>query len=161
MGLGVSDSDARAISELEPEMRVTAEALGAGMADRLVELAPSLTKDGDNSRPKAEMITLALDREETPDPLSLLACLGAHRAYVSRRGDPEAVSLGALALARLLVWAARATLIGKGPDLIWLGPSARRPEPGIGQHVIAARARARFSSGMREAKAEALVREKL
>ncbi|MDH3225738.1 MAG: hypothetical protein OEM67_01425 [Thermoleophilia bacterium] len=160
MSLGVSEGDTRAIEALEPEVRITAEALGASLADRLVELAPSLTRDGDDTSPSARLVALSLDRERDPDPVSLVACLGAHRAYLARRGNPEGVSLGALALARLLVWATRASMIGPAPEVVWLGPGARRPAAGPDQYVIVARARAEVSSGQREAVAEALVRER-
>ena len=160
MGLGVSEGDARAIEALDVEVRVTAEALGASLADRLVELAPSLTRDGDDASPSAQLVALSLDREPDPDPVSLAACLGAHRAYVARRGNPDGLSLGALALARLLVWATRASMIGPAPEVVWLGPGARRPAAEPNQHVIVARARAAVPSGQREAVAEALVRER-
>jgi hypothetical protein len=161
MGLGVSEGDMRAIGALDAEVRVTAEALGASLVDRLVELAPSLTRDGDDLSPSAELLALSLDREERPDPISLVACLGAHRAYVRRRGHPDGVSLGALALARLLVWAARAAMIAPtAPEVVWLGPGARRPAAEPGQHIIVARARAALPGGRREAVAEALVRER-
>jgi hypothetical protein len=110
--------------------------------------------------PSAELVALSLDREQTPDPISLVACLGAHRAYVERRGNPDGVSLGALALARLLVWATRATMIGPAPEVVWLGPGARRPAAAPDQFIIVAKARAAVSSGQREAVAEALVRER-
>jgi hypothetical protein len=159
MGLGVSQRDARAIAALDPEIRVTAEALGAGLAPRLIELAPGMTRDGAGD--DAELTALALDREEEPDPLSLVACLGAHRAYVGHRGQPDGLSLGALALARLLVWATRAAMIGPAPEMVWLGPASRAPEPAAGQHVISARCRARLADGAREARAKALVRAPL
>ena len=157
MGLGVPDGDKRAIAALDAEVRAMAEALGTGLAPRLAELAPSLTRDGENQAPAAELLRLALDREPEPDPATLAACIAAHRAYVTRRGRPDGLSLGGLALARLLVWAARAALLGPAPRMIWLGPAARRPTPSPGQHVIAATARARVGRGTREAVAEALV----
>jgi len=160
MSLGVTEGDARSIDALDAEVRVTAEALGASLAGRLVELAPGLTRDGDDMSPSAELVALSLDRENAPDPVSLAACLSAHRAYVARRGNADGVSLGALALARLLVWATRAAMIGPAPEVVWLGPGARRPAAEPDQYIIVARARAAVPGGRREAVAEALVRER-
>ena len=154
MGLRLSAAQSAALDDLSPELRVAAEALGGGLADQLVDLGPSLTRGlGD----EAALDHLTLDREPEPDPLSLAACLAAHRAYLARRGQTEAISAGALAIARLLVWAARAALIGAAPRVVWIGPGPRCPDPGAGQHRINSDCRLEGAEGAAHARAAALV----
>ncbi|MEQ9337841.1 MAG: hypothetical protein RJQ03_11680, partial [Miltoncostaeaceae bacterium] len=95
--------------------------------------------------------------EGPPDALSLLACLAAHRAYVGGRGRPEGVSVGALPIARLMVWAHRATLLGAAPRLVWVGPAVRAPEPGPRQMVLRARCAVAVDGAVRRAEAAAVV----
>lgn len=130
--------------------------IGAGIASRLVELAPGMTSRGDGDGSQLE--SLALDREEHPDAASLTACLHAHAAYVRHRRADDGLSVGALALARLLVWANRAAMIGAPPELVWLGPATRAPDPAVGQHAIEAVCRVSLGDVTREARAVALAR---
>ena len=107
MGLRLSDAHAERTAAIEPELRVAAEAIGMGLREQLVRLAPALTRppEGAEGEAEATLVALDLDHEGAPDGLSLTACVAAHRSYVTARGRPEAVSAGALALARLLAWA--------------------------------------------------------
>lgn len=158
MPLRLSDALTARLEGVEPELRVAAEALGAALAGELRRLAPGLTRAGaDDAEPEATLAALRLDREEDPDGLTLAACLAAHRAYVAARGRPEAVSAGALALGRLLVWAQRAAMLGPAPRIAWLGPAARRPEPGPGRFPLAAACELEVAGARRRAEAVALV----
>ncbi len=159
MGLHLPEEQRAAVDALEAELRVAAEALGAGLRPQLMQLRPGLMEgDGDGAPPPvATLVTLDLEREGAPDPLSLAACLAAHRAYVAARDRPDGVSLGALALVRLLVWAQRAALLGPAPRVGWLGPPARRPELAPGQFALEARCVAQVGDRTREARAVALI----
>ncbi|HWH15089.1 MAG TPA: hypothetical protein VNT51_10110 [Miltoncostaeaceae bacterium] len=103
------------------------------------------------------LASLALPPEGEPDPVSLAAVLAAHRGYVRGRGTPDGVSLGALAIARLLAWAQRATMLGRAPQVAWVGPEARRPAdvPGV---ALIATATVEAGGARRSARAVALVR---
>lgn len=158
MGLRLPEDQRGAIDALEPELRVAAEALGAGLRAQLLTLRPGLVHaDGDADALEATLVALDLDREGAPDPLSLAACLAAHRAYLGARGQPDGVSLGALALGRLLVWAQRAALLGPPPRIAWLGPPARQPAAAERQFTLEARCVAQVGERSREARAVALV----
>jgi hypothetical protein len=158
VGLHLPEEQRAAVDALDAELRVAAEALGAGLRAQLMELRPGLMAgEGDAAPPEAALVTLDLEREGAPDPLSLAACLAAHRAYVAARDRPDGVSLGALALVRLLVWAQRAALLGPAPKIGWLGPPARRPEVEPGQFALEARCVAQVGDRTREARAVALI----
>ena len=132
------------------------EVIGAGLAPQLSQLRPGLARREDGE-PDALLAELDLDREGPPDALSLAGCLAAHHAYVTARGEPGGVSVGALALARLLVWASRAALLGAPPRIAWIGPPARRPDPAPGQFELGSRCVAEVDGVRREARAVALV----
>jgi hypothetical protein len=154
----LSGALAARLEGVEPELRVAADALGAALAGELRRLAPGLTRAGtDEAEPEATLTALRLDREEDPDGLTLAACLAAHRSYVAARGRREAVSAGALALSRLLVWAQRAAMLGPAPRIVWLGPSARRPVPEPGRFPLAAACELEVAGARRRAEAVAVV----
>ena len=158
MGLRLRDDHSELLGTVEPELRVAAEALGMGLRAELIRLAPALTRPPGDA-PEGADATLAqldLDHEGAPDALSLAACVAAHRAYAIARGDPEAVSAGALALARLLVWAQRAAMLGPAPRVEWLGPAPRRPEP-EGRLSLGARCALEMHGATRRAEAVALI----
>lgn len=127
-----------------------------GLRGELTKLAPALTRAAEGDEPHATLDALDLDHEGAPDALSLIACMAAHRAYVIARGDPDGVSVGALALARLLVWAQRAALLGPAPRIEWIGPAPRRPEPGD-RLSLSARGAVRLGGSLRRAEAVALI----
>jgi hypothetical protein len=156
--LRLAEAHDELVRALEPELRIAAEALGLGLRDQLTRLAPGLTRpaegaDGDD----AVLVDLDLEHEGPPDALSLVAVMAAHRSYVAARGRPEGVSAGALALARLLVWAQRAALLGPAPRLVWVGPAARRPEGEEGRVVLTARSAVEMAGATRRAEAVALI----
>ncbi len=158
MGLRLRDDHSELLGTVEPELRVAAEALGMGLRAELIRLAPALTRPPGDA-PEGTDATLAqldLDHEGAPDALSLAACVAAHRAYAIARGDPEAVSAGALALARLLVWAQRAAMLGPAPRVEWIGPAPRRPEP-EGRLSLGARCALEMHGATRRAEAVALI----
>jgi hypothetical protein len=158
VGLHLPEEQRAGVDALDAELRVAAEALGAGLRAQLMELRPGLmASEGDAAPPEATLVTLDLEREGAPDPLSLAACLAAHRAYVAARDQADGLSLGALALARLLVWAQRAALLGPAPKVAWLGPPNRRPDLAPGQFALEARCVAQVGDRSREARAVALV----
>jgi hypothetical protein len=157
VGLHLPEEQRAAIDGLEAELRVAAEALGAGLRGQLVTLRPGLVAAEGDEPASGTLVALDLEREGAPDALSLAACLAAHRAYVAARGQADGLSLGALALGRLLVWAQRAALLGPAPKVAWLGPPNRRPEPRPGQFALEARCVARVGDRDREARAVALV----
>lgn len=158
MALRLGDDHSELLREVEPELRVAAEALGMGLRGELTRLAPALTRpaQGGGDDAHATLGELDLDHEGPPDALSLIACMAAHRAYVIARGDAEAVSAGALALARLLVWAQRAALLGATPRIEWIGPAPRCPEP-AGRLSLSARCAVRLGGSTRRAEAVALI----
>lgn len=129
-----------------------------GLREQLVRLAPGLTRAGESGAdPSALLVSLDLDHEGAPDALSLAACVAAHRAYVTARGRPEGVSAGALAIARLLVWAQRAALLGPAPRIGWIGPAARRPEGDTESLALGARCALEVDGATRRAEALALI----
>ena len=158
MPLRLAEAHAEASGGLEPELRAAAEAIGAGLQPHLTRLAPGLTRprDGEPGDATATLVALDLDHEGEPDGLSLVACVAAHRGYVTARGDPDGVSAGALAIARLLVWGQRAAMLGPAPRIEWIGPAARRPEPGA-RLALAARCALELSGATRRAEAVALI----
>jgi hypothetical protein len=154
--LTLSEDHARDVAQLDLELRLGAEAIGTSLAPRIAELAPALAP-ADGGEPEALLVDLDLDHEGAPDALSLVACVAAHRGYVGRRGRPAAVSAGGLAIARLLVWAHRAALLGSAPRISWIGPAPRLPQPGDGQVVLRARSAVRIGDSTRRAEAAALL----
>jgi hypothetical protein len=159
VGLRLTDAHSEQIGALEPGLRSAAEALDLGLRPQLAGLAPSLTRPRESDPPDAEALlaSLDLDHEGPPDALSLAACLAAHRAYVGGRGSPEGVSAGALALARLLVWAQRAAMLGASPRIEWIGPAPRRPEGHDGALALSARCSLEMGGAVRRAEALALI----
>lgn len=159
MGLRLADAHSERIGSLEPGLRSAAEALGLALRPQLAGLAPGLTRPRQGDPPGAEAVltSLDLDHEGEPDTLSLAACLAAHRAYVGSRGDPEGVSAGALALARLLVWAQRAAMLGAAPRIEWIGPAPRRPAGHEASVALAARCALELGGVVRRAEALALI----
>jgi hypothetical protein len=158
VGLRLAPEHQAALDGLDPELRIAAESIGAALRPELTRRAPGLVPEATEREPAAEpvLVALELDREPRPDPLTLAACLAGHRAYVAARGRPEGLSLGALALARLLVWASRAALLGPAPKLEWIGPLTRRPEATHGQVALEARCVCEVGGRRREARAGAL-----
>jgi hypothetical protein len=158
VGLSLTDAHRQAVGALEPGLRSAAEALGAALGPELSRLAPGLTRPREGEAGGEALLTvLDLDREGPPDALSLAACVAAHRAYVTGRGRPEGVSAGALALARLLVWAQRAAMLGPAPEIRWLGPAARRPEGLEDALALGARCALEMGGAVRRAEALALI----
>ncbi len=158
MSLRLGPEQEARLRGLEPEVRTFAETIGASLGPELGRRAPGLARANGEGDPDAVLVALELDREPEPDPVTLTACLAAHRAYVGARGRPEATSLGALALSRLLVWTWRASLLdGPVPQMSWIGPPSRRPEPGAGQVSLGARCVCEIDGLRREARAVALV----
>lgn len=124
---------------LDPDLSAGSQAIGFAVAERLRELAPALRPVGDSgAEPRFLIEEISLDPADPADALTLAACLAAHDGYVAGRGRPGAVSPGALALARVLVWATRAEMLGARPDVRWIGPPARMPDDAEGQVVTAA-----------------------
>lgn len=158
MPLRLSEAHQGLVGAVEPELRAAAEALGAGLGGELTRLAPGLTRprDGEPGDGVATLVALDLDHEGPPDGLTLAAVLAAHRGYVAARGQADGVSAGALAIARLLVWAQRAAMLGAAPRVEWIGPSARRPDPGR-RLVLAARCALELNGATRRAEAVALI----
>ena len=159
MGLRLTDAHSELIGALEPELRAAADALGAALRPQLASLAPALTRPRQDDPPgaAATLTALDLDHEGPPDALSLVACLAAHRAYAAGRGDAEGVSAGGLALARLLVWAQRASMLGPAPRIEWIGPLARRPEGHDDALALTARCALEMGGATRRAEALALI----
>lgn len=158
MGLRLTDAHSERIGALEPGLRSAAEALGAALRPQLARLAPGLTRPREGEAGgDALLAVLDLDREGEPDALSLAACVAAHRAYVAGRGQPEGVSAGALALARLLVWAQRAAMLGPAPTIAWIGPAPRRPEGFPDAIALGARCALELGGTTRRAEALALI----
>lgn len=160
MTLRLSDAQEALLDGLDTELKVAAEAIGAGLQPQLVQLAPALSKaleGGAAAEPDATLQSLDLDHEGAADALCLAACIAAHRAYVTARGRPAATSTGALALARILVWAQRAAMLGAPPDIAWIGPAPRLPEAGPDQAVLRARCAVSIDGATRRAEAAALI----
>jgi hypothetical protein len=83
--------------------------------------------------------------------------VAAHQAYVGARQAPGGVSLGALAITRLLVWSARAAMLGPAPKVVWIGPPGRAPELAEGQVKLGAHCRAAVDGATRQASAVAIL----
>ncbi len=123
---------------LDPDLRGAAHAIGIGLGGQLGRLRPALSHGADAAAaPDVEVLSLELAPEGDPDGVSLAAIHAAHKAYVSARGAPEGASLGALAIARLLVWAQRAAVLGATPTITWIGPVQRRPAEASGIEIHA------------------------
>jgi hypothetical protein len=158
VGLRLPPELQRDLDALEPDLAVGASAIGLAVQAELARRRPALARaESGTGDPDATLVSLDLDREGAPDAVSLAACLAAHSRYVASRGHAEGVSLGALALARLLVWSARAAMLGPAPRLVWIGPPARRPELGAGQVALGATAVATIGGTTRRAGALAVV----
>lgn len=159
MPLRLTDEHAALVAGLDTDLRVAAEAIGAALRPQLARLAPSLaaTPDGSATEPDGVLTTLDLEHEGAPDALSLAACVAAHRAYVTGRRRPEAISTGALAIARLLVWGQRAALLGPAPGIAWIGPAPRLPEATADQAALRARCVVTVDGSARRAEAAALI----
>ena len=158
MGLRLTDAHSEGIAALEPGLRSAAEALGAALRPQLARLAPGLTRPREGGAGgDALLAALDLDREGEPDALSLAACVAAHRAYVAGRGQADGVSAGALALARLLVWAQRAAMLGPAPEIRWIGPAPRRPDGADDALALGARCSLEMDGATRRAEALALI----
>jgi hypothetical protein len=123
---------------LDPDLAHAAGGIGAVVAIRLRELAPALRAVAPaGAEPTLALETLTLEPDDPLDDVTLAACVHAHDAYVAARGRPGAVSPGALALARILTWAARAEMLGRAPVIRWIGPPSRRPGDAAGHSVAA------------------------
>jgi len=132
---------------LDPDLARAAGGIGAAVAVRLRELAPALRAVVPvGGEPTLALESLTLEPDDPLDDVTLAACVHAHDAYVAARGRPAAVSPGALALARILTWAVRAEMLGRAPDVRWIGPPSRRPEDAAG-HAVAARVLLRDADG--------------
>ena len=142
------------LGDADTGLRPAAEAMGLAVLPHLERLRPRVVEDVED--PVLE--TIDLEHEGPPDPLSLVACLAAHRLYVTRRGRSGAVSPGALAIARILVWAERAALIGAPPELLWIGPPARAPERTPDRVALSATCAVASGGGLRRAAAVAHLR---
>ena len=124
---------------LDPDLVNAARGIGLAVGGRLRELAPALRPQSESgAEPDLVIDEISLDPDDPLDPLTLIACLQAHDAYAAARGRPGAASPGALALARVLAWAARAEMLGRAPRIAWIGPPARRPD-GLAGHDVTAR----------------------
>jgi hypothetical protein len=144
-------------TDLDPAVAQAARGIGAAVAIRLRELAPALRPVGDDgAEPVLVIEDVVLDPADPLDPVTLTACLQAHDAYVTARGRPGAASPGALALARVLTWAARAEMLGRAPRIAWIGPPARQPADVPG-HPVTATVRLTGPSGTVRAAAVAVV----
>ena len=122
----------------DPDLGAGAQAIGFAVAQRLRDLAPALRPADEQGRePQFTIEEIVLDPADPADPLTVAACVTAHDAYAAGRGRPGAVSPGALALARVLVWASRAEMLGARPEVRWIGPPARMPADVSGQVVTA------------------------
>lgn len=156
MALRLTEQSAQGLDALEPELRAAAEAIGMSLLPRLRDLKPGMTRlDPDPG--DVTLLSLAVPPEGEPDALSLAAVLAAHRAYARSRGDAEGLSVGALAIARLLVWAQRAAMLGRAPAVAWIGPEARRPE-GLEGTALTATCTVAAGEGRRTARAVAVLR---
>ena len=137
MGIRLPDGPDPAAG-LDPDLANAARGIGFAVGARLRELAPALRPATDSgAEPDLVIDEIRLEPDDPLDPLTIIACIQAHDAYVAGRGRPGAASPGALALARLLAWAARAEMLGRAPRIAWIGPPARRPD-GLEGHAITA-----------------------
>lgn len=125
-------------SALDPDLANAARGIGVAVAARLRDLAPAIRPADDaGAEPDLVIGEITLEPEDPLDPLTLLACMSAHDAYVAARGRAAGASPGALALARVLAWASRAEMLGRAPRIQWLGPPARCPDGIVGTAVTA------------------------
>lgn len=136
MGIRLADAPDPAAA-LDPDLANAARGIGVAVAARLRELAPAIRPATDSGEPDLVIEEITLDPPDPLDPLTLLACMSAHDAYVAARGRAAGASPGALALARVLTWASRAEMLGRTPRIAWLGPPARRPDDVQGMAVTA------------------------
>lgn len=160
MTLRLSDTQAALLGGLDAELKVAAEAIGVGLQPQLTKLGPALSKaleGGTATEPDATLQSLELDHEGAADALCLAACVAAHRSYVTARGRPGGTSSGALAIARILVWAHRAAMLGTPPTITWIGPAPRLPEAGAGEAVLRARCAVTIGGATRRAEAAAII----
>jgi hypothetical protein len=139
MSLHLAPALREVLDGTDPDLRAAAQAIGIAVAGQLGPLRPALTRSADDGDGVGiEILALDLGPEGPPDGLTLVSCEAAHQAYVRDRGAPAATSLGALAIARLLVWAQRAAILGRAPTILWIGPAQRRPEGVAGIEIHAA-----------------------
>ncbi len=139
---------------LDSDLQSGARAIGVAVAPRLRDMTPAIRPAADGGvEPEFLLESMTLDPEDPADPVTMVACLSAHDAYVAARKRPGAVSPGALALARILVWATRAEMLGAHPQILWLGPPSRLPDD---IHGYVVRASVRLTSGATTARAEAV-----
>ena len=137
MGIRLPDGPDPAAG-LDPDLANAARGIGFAVGARLRELAPALRPASDSgAEPDLVIDEITLDPDDPLDPLTMIACMQAHDSYVVGRGRPGAASPGALALARLLAWAARAEMLGRAPRIAWIGPPARQPDDIQGLTVTA------------------------
>lgn len=137
MGIRLADGPDPAAG-LDPDLANAARGIGFAVGARLRELAPALRPASDaGAEPDLVIDEITLDPDDPLDPLTIIACMQAHDAYVAGRGRPAGASPGALALARLLAWSARAEMLGRAPRIAWIGPPARRPDDIRGHAVTA------------------------
>lgn len=123
---------------LDPDLANAARGIGVAAAITLRRLAPALRPAReDGSEPDLVIEEITLEPEDPTDPITLLACIQAHDSYVAARGRKAAASPGALAIARLLAWTARAEVLGRTPDVRWIGPPSRVPAEVMGHQVTA------------------------
>jgi hypothetical protein len=123
---------------LDPDLVQAARGIGLAVGMRLRDLAPALRPaSADGVEPELVVEDIRMEPDDPTDAVMLLAITQAHDAYVAARGRPGAASPGALALARVLAWSARAEMLGRAPDVRWLGPPARRPDDIQGHTVTA------------------------
>jgi len=144
------------VAALDPDLAQAARGIGVAVAMRLRELAPAIRPAGAAGEPDLVIEEITLDPEDPLDPVTLLACISAHDAYVSGRGRSAGASPGALAIARLLTWATRAEALGRAPRITWIGPPSRRPDD-IPGHVVSASVRLSGADGAVRAAAVAIV----
>jgi hypothetical protein len=138
MGMRLAPALQETLETLDPDLRGPAHAIGMSLGTQLGRLRPALSHGADPAvPPEVEVLSLALAPEGEPDAISLAACQAAHQSYVASRGAASATSLGALAIARLLVWAQRAALLGAPPEITWIGPVQRRPADASGIEIHA------------------------
>ena len=158
MTLRLDDALRRQIEALEPELLAAAQAMGLGALAKLAELRPGLTTTDGSGPPSLEGLSLSAgDAVDPGDAVQAAAVLAAHQAYVRRRGTPDGLSLGALSLARIIVWMQRASMLaGAAPQVVWMGPEARIPDGLNGTRVVAT-ARVVHDGRRRTARAVAVI----
>lgn len=126
------------VAALDPDLAQAAKGIGLAVGMRLRELAPALRPALEGgAEPDLVIDEITMDPDDPTDAVTLVAVIEAHDAYVSARGRPTAASPGAIALARVLAWAARAEMLGRAPDVRWIGPPTRRPDDIEGYAVTA------------------------